>query len=230
MALLEPFGADIWVTDGPIAAVAGFRYPTRMAVIRLAGGALFVWSPTAYSPALGAEVDALGEVRFIVTPTALHHLHLAQWRGAYSRARLYAAPGSRARSTDVAFDEDLTDDPSADWAGQIDQAVVYGNLIATEVVFFHRASRVVLFADLLQQFERGWFSGWRAAIARLDRMVGDEPQTPRKFRLAFVDRRAARKALTRVLAWPTQKVVMAHAPPVREDGRAVITRAFRWLL
>ncbi len=43
--MLQPFGEEIWLADGSIAMVAGFRYPTRMAVIRLADGGLFVWSP-----------------------------------------------------------------------------------------------------------------------------------------------------------------------------------------
>ena len=60
-------------------------------------------------------------------------------------------------------------------------------------------------------------------------MTASEPEVPRKFRVAFVDRRAARRALERILAWPTQKVVMAHAPPIETDGQAFIARAFRWL-
>ena len=33
---------------------------------------------------------------------------------------------------------------------------------------------------------------------------------PRKFRAAFVDRKAARVALRRILEWPCGKVLMAH--------------------
>src|SRR5919199_2866688 len=49
---LRPFGPDIWTADGPVASFHGFAYPTRMAVIRLSGGGLFVWSPVALSDAL----------------------------------------------------------------------------------------------------------------------------------------------------------------------------------
>jgi hypothetical protein len=52
---------------------------------------------------------------------------------------------------------------------------------------------------------------------------------PQKFRLAFTDRKAARDGLRRILEWPAEKVVMAHAEPVRAEGRAFIERAFRWL-
>jgi hypothetical protein len=44
-----------------------------MAAIRLSGGSLFVWSPVALTEDLRAEVDALGEVRYLVAPNSLHH-------------------------------------------------------------------------------------------------------------------------------------------------------------
>ena len=47
-----------------------------------------------------------------------------------------------------------------------------GNAITTEAVFFHRKSGVALFCDLLQHFPPGWFTGWRAVIAKLDGMTG----------------------------------------------------------
>lgn len=229
VAMLLTLSDDIWLADGPVTDVAGFRYPTRMAIIRLADGGLFVWSPVALSKPLRAAVDALGEVRHLVAPNALHHLFLGEWRHAYPAAKLYAAPGLRRRRTDLNFDADLGDAPDAAWDRELDQVQV-ANRIATETVFFHRASRTVLFTDLIQHFRPGWFTGWRALIARLDLMTATEPQVPRKFRLAVVDRRAARKSLTRILAWPADKVVMAHADPVHQNGRAFIARAFRWLL
>jgi hypothetical protein len=42
---LREFGPAIWVGEGPVVSFFGFPYPTRMAVIRLAEGGLFAWSP-----------------------------------------------------------------------------------------------------------------------------------------------------------------------------------------
>lgn len=230
-AVLEAFGPEIWIGDGPtVVAAAGFRFPTRMAVIRLAGGGLFIWSPVALSADIQAAVDALGEVKFLIAPNALHDLFLAEWRNAYPGAKLYAPPGLRQRRKDLVFDADLADAPADGWADEIDQVQVRGNLITTEVVFFHRPSGTAIFTDLIQQLSPTWFDGWRAIVARLDLMTGPEPSVPRKFRNAFVGRKAARAGLDRILAWPVQQVLMAHGPPVRSEGRAFIARAFRWLL
>ncbi len=228
-ATLNPFGPGIWITGGPTVSVAGFAYPTRMALIRLSDGGLLVWSPVALTDAVRSEIASLGEVRVLVAPNSLHHLYLAEWREAFPSARLHAAPGFRRRCPDVAVDADLGDAAGPDWADDLDQVVVAGNAITTEVVFFHRQSRTVLFTDLIQQFDPGWFTGWRAIVARLDRLTGPEAAVPRKFRVAFTDRRVAREAIRRVMAWPAEKVLMAHGAPVLEDGAAVIRRAFGWL-
>jgi len=227
--MLIPFGPEIWLADGQQTSVAGFHYPTRMAVIRLPDRRLFVWSPVAPDDGLRAAVDALGEVRYLIAPNSLHHLFLQPWKTAYPDAALYAPPGLRHKRVDVQFDADLEGGPPREWASQIDQVQVGGNLITTEMVFFHRESRTVLFTDLLQQFEPGWFRGWRALVARLDLMTGPHARVPRKFRAAFVDRETARASLARIQAWPAEKVVLAHGAPVLQNGAAFISSAFDWL-
>jgi len=211
-------------------SVMGFRYPTRMVVIKLSGGPLFVWSPIPLSEELRTAVDALGDVRYLIAPNSLHHLFLGEWQRAYPGAKLYAPPGLRARRKDIAFDGDLDDTPAREWSGDIDQVLVRGNAITTEVVFFHAKSRTAIFTDLIQHFSPTWFTGWRAVVARLDLMAAPEPEVPRKFRSAFYNRRAARAALRCILAWPAEKVLMAHAAPIEDDGQAFIARTFRWLV
>jgi hypothetical protein len=228
-SVLQQFGDGIWLADGVEVDVAGFHYPTRAAIVRLSSGGLLVWSPVALSPALRADVDALGDVHHLVAPNSLHHLFLREWQAAYPLAQSHAPPGLRRKRPDIAFDDDLDDAVASPWAADLDQVVIRGNLITTEVVFFHLASLTVLFADLIQQFAPGSLNGWRAIVARLDLMAEAEPQVPRKFRAAFVGRSSARAAVQHVLAWPANKVVMAHAPPVLEDGQAFLARRFRWL-
>lgn len=228
--MLEEFGDQIWIADGPeIVAAAGFHFPTRMAVIRLADQSLFVWSPIELSQTMRDEINALGEVRYLIAPNDLHHTFLQDWHHAYPLAKIIAAPGLIAKRKDIHFDDVLGDTPHPDWAGQIDHVVMNGNLITKEVVFFHAQSGTVLFTDLLQNMPANWYHGWRRIVAKLDLMTTDRPQVPRKFRVAFTDRKAARDALNKVKEWPAERVLMAHGTPVRNDGKAFIEQAFSWL-
>lgn len=225
---MDAFGDGLWLADGPCVSVAGFHYPTRMAVMALPDSGLMVWSPVALTAALRREVQAMGAVRHILAPNHLHHLALAEWAAAFPQARLHAAPRLRAKRPDLAFHADLTATPDPDWAGAVDQ-VIFPTLITDEVVMFHRPSGTALVCDLLQQFPPDWFRGWRKVVALLDGMAGAEPQVPRKFRLATVNRQAARAACARIGDWPTIRVVMAHGQPVEKDGAALSRRAFGWL-
>jgi hypothetical protein len=199
-----------------------------MAVVRLADGGLWLWSPVHLTPALLEGVETLGRVRHIVAPNRLHHMALPDWVHFCPGVQLHAAPGLRDKRDDLHFATDLGLAPHPAWKGQIEQVIV-PNAIADEVVFFHRDSGTVLFTDLLQQMPKGWYRGWRRLVARLDLMTGSEPQVPRKFRMATRDRDSARVALDQIRAWQPKQVVMAHGPPVTENAGAFLSRAFGWL-
>ncbi len=228
--LLE-FGKDIWVAEGlDVPFFFGFTYPTRMAVIRLSDGSLFIWSPVALSTPLKHEVDSLGPVRYLVSPNMLHHLFLQEWKSAYPKARLFAPPGLPRRRKDLTFDADLDDVPDKGWEADVDQVVVHGSFAMTEVVFFHRASRTAIFADLIQNLSHNRYKGWRGFIARMDGITAPNPGAPREWRASFINRPRARQALERILAWPIERVLIAHGEPATTNGKAFVRKAFKWLL
>ena len=229
-SLLIPLGDSFWIANGPTVSFFGFPYPTRMAIVRLANGDLFVWSPIALTPELEGQVEALGPVKHLVSPNKLHHLSLSDWRAAFPESRLYAPPGLARRCRDIAFDAELGNAPEPAWAGDIDQVTLAGSFAMTEIVFFHRSSRTALFADLIENFRPDWFRGWRGVLARLDGIVMPNAGAPREWRLSFTDRKAAQAALRQVFVWNAEQVVMAHGEIVREQGTAFIRNSFRWLV
>jgi hypothetical protein len=229
--ILRPFAPDLWIAEGPIVNfIAGFAYPTRMAAIRLADGGLFIWSPVTLDEPLKAEIDALGRVACLVSPNLLHHLYLGEWKAAYPQARLIASPGLKRRRRDLVFDDVLGDAPDPLWAGQIDQVLLHGSFVMIEAVFFHRAGKTAIFADLVQNFPPGWFTGWRGILARLDGIVAADYGAPREWRASFWRRRLARDSLNRILDWPIEKVLIAHGDCAEKDGAAFVRRAFSWLI
>lgn len=201
-----------------------------MVLIRLAGNGLFVWSPIALTSALHREVDALGPVHYLVAPNPLHHLFLAEWRHAYPQARLYAAPGLARTRCDLVFDGVLGDAAEPGWAADIDHVAMRGSLAMTEIAFFSSPEPDGDLCRFDPKLPAGWFHGWRRVVARLDGIVAPHPGAPREWRASFVARRAARAALGRTLAWPIERVLIAHGEPATSDGRVFVRRAFAWLL
>lgn len=230
MTRLLPFARELWLADGSVVPfLRFFPYPTRMAVVRLASGDLWVWSPVALDDGLAAEVDALGPVRHLVAPNLLHHLFLGDWARRYPEGRLYAPPGLARKRPDLAFDAELGDRPDPAWGGEIESLVFRGSFAIDEVLFFHRPSRTALVCDLVQRFEPDRVHGLSGAIMRLWGLVGEDGSTPREWRATFWNRRAARAAKRRALAWDPERLVIAHGACAAQDGRRVLARGLRWV-
>jgi hypothetical protein len=181
------------------------------------------------TPELKAQVDALGPVKHLVSPNKIHHLFMGDWKAVYPAARLYASPGLAKRRRDLTFDAELGNAPDPAWAADIDQVAMLGSWAMTEIVFFHRASRTAIFADLIENFRPSWFKGWKGIVARLDGIVMPPGGAPREWRLSFWNRKAAKAALARIAAWQAQQVVVAHGESARQNGADFIRGAFGWL-
>jgi hypothetical protein len=209
-------------------------FPTRMTVVRLSSGDIWVHSPTKLTPSLARDVAALGPVRHLVSPNFIHYASIPEWSAAFPEARCWASPGVRERAKaqhiDVRFDADLDDAPPPAWAEDIDQLVFAGSSVMREVVFFHRASRTLLLTDLIENFEPEMLPPrWRWLI-RMSGSVHPDGKAPLDMRMTFALGRAkARESLARMLAWAPERVILAHGKWYENGGTAELQRAFRWL-
>lgn len=232
--MLEPLGSDLWVANGGVVSFKGFDYPTRMAVVRLADGGLWLWSPIERTAAIESEVRALGPVRHIVSPNQLHFLFLAEWQAAFPDAEVWGTAATVAKCGDVRFAGTLTEDPPPAWAGQIDQFDFKNSLFVEEVIFFHRVSRTAIIADLSQTFNEAFlrqhWPWWMRPIARLSKMTEGWGYPPIDYRISFRQRATARPKIRKLIAARPEHVVVAHGEMVRSGGEAFLRRAFSWLL
>lgn len=227
--MLEEFGPSLFVVEGPTVSFFGFPYPTRMAVVRLSNGELWVWSPVALTDALARSVEAIGPVRHIVSPNKLHHLFLGEWAARWPDARLYAPPGLARKKPEIHFDADLGDAPDPAWAADIDQVIFHGSLAMEEVVFFHRASSTAIICDLIQRFAPENMTGWKGKLMQLDGMVGEQGSTPREWRASFLHRGPARAARQKVLDWNPERLLIAHGECAQSGATEIVRQALDWI-
>lgn len=236
---LKPLASDIWMVDGGIVHMSygpvTLPFPTRMVVVRLDDGGLWLWSPVAPDAALFEAVAALGPVRHIVSPNAIHYAAIPDWSARFPEARVWASPGVEARAADqgidVRFTDRLADAPPDAWAAELDQLVFDGSRILQEVVFLHRASRTLIVADLIENFEAEKVrSRPLRLLMRLAGILHPNGGMPRDLRLTYLGRRhRARKSRERLLAWAPERIVMAHGRPLDRDATGQLRRAMRWL-
>ncbi len=150
--MLERLGSTIWFADGGVVSFHGFDYPTRMVIVRLCDGALWLWSPIEKTAELEAAVIALGPVGHIVSPNKLHHLFLSEWQSAFPDASLWGTASTITKCRDVNFSGTLAENTPLEWAGQIEQVYLTNSPFLDEVIFYYRDSRTAIIADLCQTF------------------------------------------------------------------------------
>lgn len=214
---LRRFGKDIWTADGPAVRFYGVPLPTRMIVVKLNDGTLWVNSPVAATRAQASQLDELGRVAHLVSPTPLHDWRLDQWATFFPHARVWKARA-------------LGDAPPDAWKGEIDQVRFRGSILLSETEFFHPSSRTLIVADFIQNyaFERG--RPVLNALKRLGGVLGGG--SPLDLRLSFVGRRRrclGKESLRALLRWDFERVIIAHGDLPAEDARAFVERSFRWL-
>jgi len=232
--LLTPLGEDIWIVDGPTIDFYRIPFPTRMTVIRLANGDLFLHSPIAYTEALAEELKRLGTIRHLVSPNWIHYAYIADWQRHCPDTVAWASPGVReraqSREVEITFDRDLEDAPATDWAGEIDQLIVRGSKAHTEVVFFHQKSQTLVLTDLIENMHAKDLPLWVRPFAWVAGILAPNGKMPLDIWMSFSGNRdKLRDALTRMLDWQPNIVVLAHGDILRENAPQRLREGFRRL-
>lgn len=214
---LQPFANDVWIAAGPAVRFWGFSLPTRMIVVKLHDGSLWINSPVAATRVEAARLEDIGPVAHLVSPTPMHDWRLRSWAEFFPRAQIWSACR-------------LAGAPPAAWKNEIDRVLFRGSLVLAETEFFHRPSRTLIVADFIQNYRSEPNRPLRNALKRLGGVL--DGGMPRDIRLTFIGeqrRRLAEDAVQKLLAWDFEKLIVAHGDPVANGARPLVERAFAWL-
>ena len=229
----QELAPGFWVVDGECVSFYSVPYSTRMVVVRLSGGGLWVWSPIALTAELAAWIDRLGAPAHLVGPNPIHHLFLAEWKERWPEAKIWGPQSLVDKRADLPFDGVLDDRPPAEWGGDFKQYHFTNSRLLDELVFLHLPTKSVIFADLSENFSRAFvkreWAWWQRPIARLWKIVEPFGYAPLEIRLTFRHRERARAMLADMLAHDPQRVIMAHGEIAKENGAAYMRKAFAWL-
>ncbi len=229
----KPWAEDIWTVDGP---EIGYGFiglaipcPTRMTVVRLGNGELWVHSPVAHSPNLAAALADLGRVAYLIAPNLHHYTHLAQWQERYPEARVFALPALAEKlALERWSDLDAVDDEA--WSAAVATLPLALGAFS-ECVFFHHASRTLIVTDLMQRFEAERIT---SPLIRLlltaGGAAGPDGQPSIDMRWALRSHRAALgSGIAAMLAFEPERVILAHGRCFESGAKHAIERAFRFI-
>jgi hypothetical protein len=134
------------------------------------------------------------------------------------------------KEVNVAFDAELGNEPDPAWQEDLDQRIFRGSRFMEEVVFFHRKTRTVILADLVENPKPEKIGSAYSWLVRLAGAADPDGKAPIDLRLAFLGRKnQARASFERMLAWWPERVIVAHGRWYDRNGTKELRRAFRWL-
>ncbi|WP_286260749.1 DUF4336 domain-containing protein [Pseudoalteromonas apostichopi] len=227
---MEKLANDIWIFDGEAVKFFFLPFTTRMTVIKLANGDLWVHSPIYLSDALKTQIDQLGSVKYLIAPNHLHHLFLPQWITKYPDAQIYGTDEVIKKRSDISFDASLNDNLAWQWQNEINQVLVTGSPLMEECVFFHKSSKTLIVTDLVENFSGDNFNPLQKWIAKGVGIIAPDGKTPIDWRLSFMFNKAkTRKHFEQMLAWQPEILVMAHGELIEKNAVDFLHKSFRWL-
>ena len=224
------FAKNIWTMDGD--EVHMFRvlpFKTRMTIIRLQTGGLWLHSPVQPTAERQRAVEQLGQVEHLIAPNKIHSLGIQPWSSLYPSATVWASPGFSRRHPDIQVDITLKTDIRAPWSKDIDLCVIQGHAFLDEVIFLHKDSGTLIVTDLIQKHERSgesWF--WRL-VKRLVGVLGEQGGTSLDIKLTVHDKRAMKQSIETVLDWDFDNLILAHVHCIQGGAKQAVRRAFEWL-
>jgi hypothetical protein len=198
---------------------------TRMTVVRLHDGSLWVHSPIAPTPALQAELAALGPVRFVVAPNKSHHLFFLPFLQAHPAAQGYVAVGLDAKRPDLRGFPQVPCDPP--WGAELQGFFIEGLPVLNETVWFHHDTGTLVVTDLLFCFSPA--NRGLTALAATLLGVNGKLGMSRTMKLATRDKGTLARSVAPLLVLPVQRVVAAHDQVIDVRPGEQLARAFAWL-
>jgi len=222
---LEQHDDGLW--SKPVAqSFLGLHVGTRMTVVRLPSGGLWVHSPIALTAALEDELRTLGPVAHIVAPNLYHHLYAGPMLETFDEARLHARPKLRTKCAGLRIDADLTEASASEFEGVLEAVHIDGTML-DEVVFVHRPTRTLISADLIENFKSSSHFMTRQYL-KVSGIHG-KPGVSRLLRPMFRQRKRARAAIDRLLSADFNRIVVSHGAIMEDAGPDAVRDAYGWL-
>ncbi|MCB9640645.1 MAG: DUF4336 domain-containing protein [Myxococcales bacterium] len=229
MSQLRAWVPGIWFAEGEVQLMPGAYLSTRMTVIRLSDGGLWLHSPIEIDDELAGELKELGQVRYLVSPNLFHHLYLGTAQKRYPQAKLYAPVGLAAKRPDLTIHGTWSDSFAGPWGDEIEHLCLGGMPKLQETIFYHPKTETLLTTDLVFNLQDN-IHGWMSHI--LYRVLG----TYKQFKVSPIftsqikDKQAFSEGCKGLFGWAFSRIIMAHGRPIDQRAEEYLRVALaRWL-
>lgn len=222
---LEEIDDGVWCLQSHFVAW-GCNGSLRMTIIKTSSG-LLIYSPVRLGPRTIEEVHRLGHVATIVAPNLFHHIYLRYCIDAFPDARVLVPDGLERKIGAIPRAEVTTQATAIDAFGGIEHHVVTGHVLR-ETVLFHVATRTLITADLLYNYQREHYPAEKAFF----RLIGcyGAPKVAFYHRFAISKKGSIGRLIDQVRSWAPRRIIMCHGRIIEaEDAGELFADAWQRL-
>ncbi|MGD8788026.1 MAG: DUF4336 domain-containing protein [Burkholderiales bacterium] len=231
-SIYEYIPGRIYIVEYPI-RFGGLDLFSRMTIVKLNNGKLWLHSPCKPDATLKSEIDRLGEVAYIIAPGNFHHLYVADIQADYPDAETFLCPGLEKKRADLRFDWILGNRPDPRWKSDFEQTLIQGTRIINEVAFLHKPTQTLILVDLLENIGDDYthdagllLKFWWKAVFHM----WNHPKPAPEYQMGWGDKEIVRKALERILSWEFDRIIIAHGNLIESEAKAVASEAWKNVL
>ncbi|NHI88837.1 MAG: DUF4336 domain-containing protein [Candidatus Thorarchaeota archaeon] len=231
MSGLHSFGENIWIVEGPLVRDMRAWFTTRMTIVKLSSGSVWIESPVPASPDTMESIAEIGPVKYLVAATMRHVWRLDNARTQFPDAQLWVCRRTRLtlQHGELPITGILTDTPPPDWADDFEQLEFKGNRFSSEVLFYHKKSHTVIIGDLIASNKKIKGKPLSNFIFRLGGVLYPKGGVSRDIRMSFRDRDLARQSLETLLSWDFDRLIIAHGDCIETGAKSYVEEKFQWL-
>ncbi|KDQ60115.1 hypothetical protein JAAARDRAFT_32487 [Jaapia argillacea MUCL 33604] len=228
---------DISIFSRPFARFGFLPWGGRSTAIKLSNGHVWVLASTPLSEETKSTIDAMGEVKYIVSPDSLHHLFLAEFKKAYPEAKLIGVAPlvERKKAEGLTLDGAYGADPADTKYGFEDDisACHFPGHANSDVAFLHKPSKTLIEADLLfnlpatEQYSKSKSSASNFIANRLNPFSGLH-----KTLIGGVikDKVTMTRDAKTVESWDFDRIIPCHGDVIETGGKKAWQSAYSKLL
>lgn len=226
------FAPNVYIKEYPI-RYAGCRFYSRLTIVKLSNGQLWIHSPCEITTELKSEIEALGPVGIIVAPGNYHHMHVASCQAAFPSAKTYICPGVETKQPKLKYDTKLHENKAEDlYAEDLEQVLLKGNRVINEVAFFHKPTKTLILVDSIEWIGdhtpgtnwvlRFW---WKYLLG-----MWNTPKPAPEYQMGWKDKSQAKKSMEQILQWDFESVIISHGENITKDAKEVVRSAWKRIL
>ncbi|KAF5390044.1 hypothetical protein D9757_003895 [Collybiopsis confluens] len=233
--VIREVAKDVWIFSRPFARFGIFPVGGRSTAIKMQGGrGVWILVSTPLDAETKAKVDQLGPVKFLVSPDAVHHLFLSEFKKAYPDAKLVAPKAATERVSDksLKFDGVWGSDPEGTKYGFEEdvQHCYFSGFKNRDVAFFHPASKSMIQADLLfnlppiEQYSKSKSSGRVPFVGNLGPFSWFHSSLTSSM---SEDTEAMKRDVKTVASWDFERIIPCHGDVIESKGMEAWKAAYK---